>query len=166
MDYIEVGKIVNTHGIRGEVKLNPWTDSLEDLLETEIFYLKKGIDFLPLEAERVRIHKNCAIIKFGGIDDMTEAERYRGQVMYVEKEEVLPDGRFYIADLIDLNVETEEGVVIGRVSDVLQTGAHDIYEIITTEGKKALIPAVSEFVKEISLEDRTIYVHLIEGMLE
>ncbi|MBE7022784.1 MAG: 16S rRNA processing protein RimM [Ruminococcaceae bacterium] len=165
MDYIEVGKVVNTHGIRGEIKLNPWTDNLPEITEIDTFYLKDKDGFRPLHAERVRIHKNCAIIKAAGIDDMNAAEQLRGRVLYVEKMEELPEGRYYIADLIGLSVKTEEGE-IGILSDVLQTGAHDVYEITTTEGKKALLPAVSQFVEEINMDARYIRVRLIEGILD
>ena len=165
MDYIEVGKIVNTHGIRGEIKLNPWTDDVEELITTPSFYLQEGASFRRLDAERVRIHKNCAIIKCKGIDDMTTAETLRGKTLFVMKEEELPEGRYYIADLLGLFVKTAEDI-IGKLTDVLQTGAHDVYEVTTKENKKVLIPAVSEFVKEINLSAGYILVELIDGFLD
>ncbi|MBE7010447.1 MAG: 16S rRNA processing protein RimM [Ruminococcaceae bacterium] len=166
MECIEVGKIVNTHGVRGEIKLNPAIDYVEELTEVDTFYLKDKSGYIPLYAERVRIHKNCAIIKVRGIDDMSTAETYRGRTLFVEKSEDLPEGEFYIEDIIGLTVSTEDEGVIGTVSDVLRTGAHDVYEVTTPDGRKALIPAVSQFVNDIDMDEKIMYVTLIEGMLE
>jgi len=166
MDYIEVGKIVNTHGVRGEVKLNPSVDYVAELTEVDTFYIKTKTEYVKMHAERVRIHKNCAIIKLSGVDTMSEAESYRGKVIYIEKDMDLPDGEYYIEDLIGLSVLDEKEGNIGTLTDVFSTGAHDVYEVTTTTGQKVLIPAVSQFIKEIDMANKQILVCLIEGMLE
>lgn len=166
MDYIEVGKIVNTHGVRGEVKLNPSVDYVAELTEVDTFYVKTKTEYVKMHAERVRIHKNCAIIKLSGVDTMSEAESYRGKVIYIEKDMDLPEGEYYIEDLIGLSVLDEKEGNIGTLTDVFSTGAHDVYEVTTTTGQKVLIPAVSQFIKEINMANEQILVCLIEGMLE
>lgn len=165
MELIEIGKIVNTHGTRGEIKLNPWTDSLESLLELEDFYYKKNNQVYSLKALQVRIHKNCAIIKFQDINDLNTAETYRNVILYVEKEENLLEGRYYIADLIGLCVVSDEGS-LGTVTDVFPTGANDVYEVRTEEGKMIYLPAISQVVKKIDLQAKQIKVRLLEGLLD
>ena len=92
MNLIEIGEVVNTHGIRGEIKLNPWTDCIDSLVDYDKFYFQENGSTYSLKAQSVRIHKNCAIIKLKGIDDMKEAETFRGKVLLVERDENLPDG--------------------------------------------------------------------------
>ncbi|MBQ9914830.1 MAG: 16S rRNA processing protein RimM [Clostridia bacterium] len=165
MELIEIGQVVNTHGIRGEIKLNPWTDFLDDLLDIEVFYDKTKNGVVALEATNIRIHKNCAIIKLRGVDDMTAAEAYRGKTLFVEKEESLPEGRYYVADLIGLKVLTDEGE-LGTVSDVFNTGANDIYEVKRPGQKPAYLPAISQVVEEINIEEGYMKVHLLDGLLD
>ncbi len=165
MELIEIGQVVNTHGIRGEIKLNPWTDFLDDLLDIEVFYDKTKDGAVALEATNIRIHKNCAIIKLKGVNDMTAAESYRGKTLFVEKEETLPEGRYYVADLIGLKVLTDEGE-LGTVADVFNTGANDIYEVKRPGEKPAYLPAISQVVEEINLEEGYMKVHILDGLLD
>ncbi len=164
MKLIEIGQVVNTHGVRGEIKLNPWTDSLEALLETEVFYYVDKGQEKPLHVERIRIHKNCAIIQTEEIQTMSEAERFRGQTLYVERDEQLPEGRYYIVDLIGLRVLTEDGE-LGKVTDVLQTGANDVYEV-RGEGKPIYLPALSHVVLEVNIEEGYMRVSIPAGLLD
>ncbi len=165
MNLIEIGEVVNTHGVRGEIKLNPWTDNLEDLTDIVTFYLKDGDSAVTLYADSVRIHKNCAIIKLENVDDMQTAETFRGRILYVKKEENLPEGRYYIADLIGLSVMTEDGV-FGTISDVFQTGANDVYEVRRKGEKPAYLPAIKEVINEINIEEGYVKVTIPEGLLE
>ena len=165
MKLIEIGEVVNTHGVRGEIKLNPWTDNLEDLTDIVTFYLKDGDSAVTLYADSVRIHKNCAIIKLENVDDMQTAETFRGRILYVKKEENLPEGRYYIADLIGLSVMTEDGV-FGTISDVFQTGANDVYEVRRKGEKPAYLPAIKEVINEINIEEGYVKVTIPEGLLE
>lgn len=165
MNLIEIGEVVNTHGVRGEIKLNPWTDNLEDLTDIVTFYLKDGDSAVTLYADSVRIHKNCAIIKLENVDDMQTAETFRGRILYVKKEENLPEGRYYIADLIGLSVMTEDGV-FGTISDVFQTGANDVYEVRRKGEKPAYLPAIKEVINEINIQEGYVKVTIPEGLLE
>ena len=164
MNLIEVGRVVNTHGIRGELKLDPWTDSIEALTETDTFYYKNGGQDVPLVVEKIRIHKNCLIIKAEGVETMQEAEAFRGRLRFVEREEVLPEGHYYIADLIGLQVFTED-TKLGKLTDVLQTGANDVYEV-RGEGKPIYLPALSQVVLEINIEEGYMKVAIPEGLLD
>ena len=161
MELIEIGQIVNTHGIRGEVKLNPWTDDIGDLLELEVFYLRQGE---ALHVQQSRIHKNCVIIRFEEVADRNAAERMKGTVLFTEKTE-LPEGRYYIADLLGLDVY-EEDKRLGVVRDIFATGANDVYDIKTAEGKSILIPAISGVILSIDTENKRIDVKLPAGLLD
>ncbi len=165
MNLIEIGEVVNTHGVRGEVKLNPWTDSLDDLVDIVTFFLKDGDSAVALYADSVRIHKNCAIIKFENVDDMKTAETFRGRTLFVEKDENLPEGRYYIADLIGLTVMTDEGV-FGTVSDVFQTGANDVYEVKRKGEKPAYLPAIKDVILDVNIKEGTMTVKIPEGLLD
>ncbi len=166
MDHlIEIGEVVNTHGIRGEIKLNPWTDTLDSLVDFDKFYVKDGDNFYSLKAQSVRIHKNCAIIKLKGIDDMKEAETFRGQVLFVERDENLPEGRYYIKDLIGLTILTEDGP-FGTVTDVFQTGANDVYEIKRETGKPVYLPVIKQVIQEVNIPEGFIRVVIPDGLLD
>lgn len=165
MELIEIGEVVNTHGVRGEIKLNPWTDSLDAMTDIVTFYLKDGENAVALYADSVRIHKNCAIIKFENVDDMKTAETFRGRILYVKKEENLPEGRYYIADLIGLSVVTEDGV-LGTISDVFQTGANDVYEVKRKGEKPAYLPAIKEVIKEVNIAEGIMKVIIPDGLLD
>ena len=161
MELIEVGQIVNTHGIRGEVKLNPWTDDLYDLLNLDVFYEKGG---KVLEVENSKVHKNVVIIKFSGINTMNDAEKMKGKTLYTEKTP-LPEGRYYIRDLIGLEVyEVDEK--LGELTDVLNTGANDIYEVKTPDGKRIYLPVIDGVIGDVDLENKKMYVTIPAGLLD
>ena len=161
MELIEIGQVVNTHGIRGEIKLNPWTDDLYDIEELTRLYYENGTE---VEIERSRVHKNTVIIKLSGIDAIEDAEKLKGKVLFTEKTP-LPDGRYYIKDLIGLDaIENEEK--IGTLTDVLNTGANDIYEIKLNDGQKIYIPVIDGVVDDVDLENNKIYISIPDGLLD
>lgn len=159
MELIEIGQIVGTHGIKGEVKLSPWTDDLYDLLDLDVFYFEDGT---PLFVELSRVHKNALIIKFREVADMNAAEAQRGKILFTEKVP-LPEGRYYIKDLIGLSAVTD-GRVFGRLTDVFNTGANDVYEIKTAEGKTLYLPVIDGVIDGVDLEKQEIYVTIPEGL--
>lgn len=161
MELIEIGQIVGTHGIRGEIKLMPWTDDIYDLLDLEKFYYRDGTS---LFVEQSRVHKNMLIIKFCEIKDMNEAELQRGKTLYTEKTP-LPEGRYYIQDLIGLDA-VSEGKIIGKLTDVFNTGANDIYEIKTDDGKRLYLPVIDGVIDSVDLDEHKIYVTIPEGLEE
>ena len=162
MELLECGKIVSTHGVRGEIKINPWCDGPDFLCEFEELYLKDG---RVLELERARVHKNCVIAKVAGIDSIESAMPYINTVVYLNKEDVeLPDGTYFIADLIGLSVvDYDTGRIYGKITDVMQTGANDVYTVTSEEGD-TLIPAISDVVMETDLEAGELRIRPLEGL--
>ncbi len=161
---IDVGQIVNTHGLKGEVKVNPWTDS------PEVFELFKTLytnDNKEYKVNGVRYQKNCVLLKLSGIDDMTSAEKMKNKTLYVEREifENLPDNTFLVADIIGLIVK-DDMVEYGKVEDVITTGSNDVYAVRTKENKTILIPAIKDVIKEINVKDGYIYIVMPKGLLD
>lgn len=165
MDILEVGKIVNTHGLKGEVKVVHWTDYPEVFEDIKNVSLKNGQNF---EIKGVKYQKNNIILKLSGIDKIEDAEKLKNSILYAEKTELgeLPDGVYYVADLLGLRVKTDEGEILGTISDVINTGANDIYEVKREDKKPLLIPVIDDVVLNISMEDGEVLVHLMEGLLE
>lgn len=164
--YLECGKIVNTHGIRGGLKLESWCDTPDDLASLKKVFLKKGKEYICHKVKRASVFKQFVLFELDGINDINAAEMLKGTIVYADRDDIsIDEDAFFIADIIGLPViDLESGEEIGKLSDVLNLGASDLYEINTKNGKK-LIPAVPEFIKEIDL-DRGIFVSLIEGMLD
>ena len=159
---IKVGKIVSAVGIRGEVKVYPYTDYPERFEELEGVYA--GDEWL--EIERVRYQKNVVIVKFAGSDDRNRAESLRDRFLTIDRKDLrqLEEDEYFIFDLIGLEAQDQEGKRLGRVSDVIQNTAQDLYEIETDSGKKYLIPAVREFVTEIDINHGIMKIKPIEGL--
>ena len=166
MDILEVGKIINTHGLRGEVKVAAWTDTPDVFEDLSTVYIKRSGNTTPLTIKNIKYQKNNLIIKFKEFDDINEVENLKNSVLYADRSELgeLPDGVYYIADLIGLTVKKENGEIIGKLKDVLQTGANDIYEV-SREGKKdLLIPVLKDVVLSVNFEAEEIIVRLLDGL--
>lgn len=161
MELIEVGQIVNTHGIRGEIKINPWTDDIENLLDLDVFYDKDG---RALKVENSKVHKNVLIVKFKEISTMNDAEKLKGKTIFTEKVP-LPEGRYYIKDLIGLSV-FEENSLLGTLTDVFNTGANDIYEVRTNDKKHIYLPVIEGVIGDVDLENKKMYVKIPDGLLD
>ena len=166
MDLLEVGKIVNTHGLRGEVKVVPWTDYPEQFEDIEYAYVKTKNDYERLTLSGVKYQKGNIIVRFREITDINDAEKYKNRVLYAERDMLgeLPDGVYYIADLIGLTVVTDDGREIGKISDVINTGASDIYEVKRDGMKDLLIPVTDETVLNVDIDGGSVTVHLIDGL--
>jgi 16S rRNA processing protein RimM len=161
-NYLQAGKIVNTHGIHGELKLNPWADSPAFLANINTFY----IDEKPIKIINSRVHKNFLLVTPEGVNDFNDAIKYKNKIVYINRDDVnIDEGRYFVADLIGLNavnVETDEN--IGIISDILMRPANDVYVITDKHQKEILVPAVPEFIKEVNIENGYIKLRLIEGM--
>ena len=159
--YLEAGEIVNTHGIKGEVKIVSWCDTPEFLCEFKVVY----IDGKPVKVESARPHKNNVIAKLAGIHDIDAAMALKNKIVYIDRSKVkLPEGRHFIADLIGLEIrDADSGNVLGQITDVLTLPASEVY-VVKGEGKEYMIPAVDEFIIETNVEDGFVRVRLIEGM--
>ncbi|MCD8215536.1 MAG: ribosome maturation factor RimM [Clostridiales bacterium] len=165
MDYFSVGKIVNTHGIKGEVKVYPYVDDLNEILGLErVFVEKKG----EIEEKKVlgaRLHKGMALLSLEGVKNMTEAEALKGCVLKITRDMAEPCGEdeYFVKDLYGMEVVTEKGESLGELYDILFTGANDVY-VVKTEGKDILIPAVKQCILKVDLSEGKMTVRLLEGL--
>lgn len=159
--YLEAGKIVNTHGIAGELKIMPWADDPDFLLDFKTLYL----DGKLIQVRSARVHKNAVLMKLEGVDDINEAMKLKNKVISIDREEVeLEEGAFFLADLYGLEVrDTDSGKVLGTISDVLTPPANNVY-VVKGEKREYMIPAVPEFIVETNVDEGYLLVHLIEGM--
>ena len=164
MEKIKLGKIVNAVGLKGEVKVYNYSDSEEVYERTPEIYAGDRL----LKVQNVRIQKNMVILKLSGIDDRNAAEAAKGTELFITEADLpeLPEGQFYIRDLIGMEVEEQGGSFHGVVTDVLQNTAQDIFEVKRDDGKTVLIPKVDAFVQKIDGKERLITVTLIEGLMD
>ena len=167
MEYIEIGQIVNTNGLKGIVKVNPFTDDVNIFEQIKYVYIELKDELKKVKIEQVRYNKNQVLLKLEGIDSIEEAEKYR--TCYIKKEkkkqEELGKDTYYIVDLIGLNVFSTEGEMLGILEDVFPTGSNDVYVVKDNLGKQILIPAIADVVKEIDLKNKKMIINLIPGLL-
>ncbi len=163
--FLETGRIVAVHGLKGEVRVDPWCDSPDFLCEFDVLYFDKGDKEVIIE--NARPHKNIVIMKIEGVDDADEAAKLRGRILYMDREDVeLGEGTYFVQDLIGMEVvDAENGEVYGRITDVKNTGASDIYTVKSDSGE-FMIPAVPEFIERTDIEGGRLYIHMIEGLRE
>lgn len=161
--FLEAGEIVNTHGIRGEVKIMPWADSPEFLCQFKLFYLEGK----PVRVLSSRPHKTMVLALLEGITSVEEAMKLKGKVLSIDRTGVtLPEGRYFLADLMGLTViDFATGEELGKVEDILTPPAHNVY-VVRGKGKEYMIPAVDAFLAETNVDEGYIKVNLIEGMGE
>ena len=164
-DFLKVGVITTTHGVRGEVKVYPTTDEPERFLELDHVLLDTGKEFRDLEIKNVRFFKNLVILKFKGIDNINDIEKYKGHDLWIPREEgqELDEDEYYIADLLGLHVILDDGTEFGTLKNVMETGANDVYIIDTNAHGEVLVPAIRECIQDIDLEKNTMTIHLMKG---
>ena len=165
-EYLECGKIVNTHGVIGEVKVECYCDSPEVLASLKKVYIKKGNAYEVADVVRSFVSKNAAVMRLSVISDMDEAQKMRGVLLYAAREDIpIDEGAYFIADLIGLDVvDADTARVYGSIKEVINRGASDIYVIKTKTGE-VLFPAVDEFIDSVDIE-KAVYIKPIEGMFE
>lgn len=166
MKYLEIGKIQNTHGLRGEVKCASYADSPEILAGFEKLFVKQNDTFIELKISSSRIVKGLVYFVFDGIDSLESAEKYKGALLFCDKDDIpVPPGRHLIADLIGLEVlDNRSGKSYGFVTDYKDIGGHGMYIVKAIDGEEKMIPDVNEFIARIS-DGKAIYVNVIEGLL-
>lgn len=170
MDYFSVGRIVNTFGIKGELKVYPYVDDINEFDDFERVYLKRGsrnTDLKEYKVSGVRYHKGMALLKLSGIPDMTEAEKLKGCEVMISRDMAKPceEDEYFIKDLYGMEVMTEEGEALGELEDILFTGANDVY-VVKTEDNDILIPAIKQCILKIDVENKKMTVRLLEGLRE
>lgn len=166
-DYLRVGVISATHGIKGEVKVYPTTDDMGRFKQLKQVFLDTGKEYKELEIEGVKFFKQWAILKFKGIDNINDIEKYKGRDLLVSRENAvkLDEDEHFICDILDSEVFTEEGTFLGILTDVLETGANDVYVVTTRDKKEILLPSIKECIKEVDAENKKIVVCLMPGLL-
>lgn len=166
-DYLRVGVIASTHGIGGEVKVYPTTDDTNRFKELKEVILDTGKANITLEVEHVKFFKQMVILKFKGIDNINDIEKYRGKDLLVTRENAveLDENEYFISDIIEFEVEDEDGTKLGVLTEVLFTGANDVFVVTTKDKKEILIPNIKDCVLDINLEEKKIIVHLLDGLL-
>lgn len=163
--FLDTGKIVGTHGIKGEVRIDPWCDSPEFLCDFKRLYLdENGRGFIDVKS---RPHKNIVLCKIKGVETVEDAERLRGKVVYIDRNDIsLEEGANFVQDLIGLEVrDVDTNKVYGKISDVLYTGANDVYEI-TNNGKKYLAPVIDDVVKKIDVDSGFVLIRPLKGIFD
>ena len=164
---LEIGQIVNTFGIKGMVKVKPFTDDIRRFDELKTVYVEKNSNQTEYEIEEVKYHKDMVLIKFKGIDKVEQAEMLRNSYLTVSRDSVekLEEGRYYIVDLLGLEVYTDEQILLGTLEDIFNTGSNDIYVVKGKQGKQILLPAIQDVIKQIDIENKKIIVHLLPGLI-
>lgn len=164
---LQVGVISSTHGVRGEVKVFPTTDDVTRFRQLKKVYLDTGREMLPLEIQNVKFFKQFAILKFKGIDNINDIEKYRGKSLMIDREDAvdLDEDEYFIADMIGMKVCTEDGGEFGTLKDVMETGANDVYIIDSLEHGEVLIPAIRECILDVDMDEERMTIHLMEGLV-
>lgn len=164
--YVSAGTITSTHGIRGEVKVYPTVDDPDRFSSFGKVLLSNGKTEVEAEIEKVKYFKNLVIVKFRGIDDINDVMKYRRWNILVTREDAadLQEGQYFEVDIIGLKVVTDDDREIGKITEILHTGANDVYTVKGESGKEILIPAIQQCILDVDLENGVMKVHLLNGM--
>lgn len=165
-ELLQVGAITNTHGVRGEVKVFPTTDDVNRFKKLKHVILDTGKEQIELTITQVKFFKNLVILKFKDLDNINDVEKWKGKPLYVTRKDAVKceKDEYFIADLIGLKVTAEDGEELGEISDVLSTGANDVYVISTPGSKDLLLPAIKECILKVDMQERTMQVHILPGL--
>ncbi len=166
IELLQVGAIIKTHGIRGEVKVYPLTDDVNRFKTLKEVVLEPESDNITLEIEGVKFQKNLVILKFKGYDNINDIEMHVKKGIFVTRDNAveLEEDEYFVADLIGLNVVTDDGEDFGVIKDVLHTGANDVY-VIDHDNKDVLVPAIKECILDVSIDDNVMKIHLMKGLV-
>lgn len=167
IDYLRVGVITNSHGIKGEVKVFPTTDDINryDLLKE--VYIDKKNKFTKFEIESVKYFKQMVILKFKDINNINDVLIYKGMDLYIDRKDAIPlePGEYFIADILGCKVITDDNNELGFVKEVLTSSANDVYVVETTDNKEILIPVIDECILDVDIDKKEIKVHLLKGLI-
>ena len=165
---LRVGVISSTHGVRGEVKVYPTTDDVNRFKKLKKVVLDTGREYIDLEISGVKFFKNLVILKFKSIDNINDIEKYKGKDLLVHREDAvaLDENENYVADLIDLKVVTDDGKVLGYLTEVMETGANDVYVVETEDGQELLLPAIRDCILDVDLDEEVMTVHILPGLFD
>jgi len=166
-EYLEIGQIVNTNGLKGTLKVKPLTDDITRFEDLETVYIQKGKELVEFTIQEVKYSKNMVLLKLEGIDNIEEAEKYKNFYLKINREDAveLEEDSYFIVDIIGCEVYTESQELLGKVVDVFPTGSNDVYTIKNSEGKEILIPAIEDVIKDVDIANKKIIIHLMEGLI-
>ncbi len=166
-EYLEIGQIVNTNGLKGFLKVKPLTDDITRFEELETVYIQKAKELIEFRIQEVKYVKNMVLLKLEGIDDITEAEKYKNFYIKINRKDAveLDKYSYFIIDIIGCEVFTEENQKLGKVVDVFPTGSNDVYTVKNEEGKEILLPAITDVIKDVDVKNKKIVIHLMEGLI-
>lgn len=164
---MEIGQIVNTYGIKGFLKVVPYTDDITRFEDLKSIYIEIKNSLKTFIIEEVKYSKNLVLLKLKGIDDINAAEIYKNCYIKIDRKDAvkLPEDSYFIVDLIGIKVFTDNNEELGNIVDVYPTGANDIYVVKDELGKQVLLPAIGEVIKSVDIKDKRMIVHLIEGLV-
>ncbi len=167
-EFLKVGVVTSTHGLRGEVKVFPTTDDPERFRKLKDVWLERQGNREKLRIGSVKFFKNLVIVKFQGIDDISQVETWRGAELYVERKDAVPlkENEYYIADLLGMKVCTEDGALLGSLKDVISTGANDVYAVDSEKYGEVLIPAIKQCNSRALRTSGVMTVHLLPGLID
>lgn len=166
-EYFGIGQIVNTSGLKGILKIKPFTDDIKKFSNLKTIYIKTKSGLTEFKIEQVRYVKNMVMLKLAGIDTVEEAEKYRNLYIKIlrDQEEELEEGSYYVVDILGCKVNTDANQELGKIVDVFQTGSNDVYVVKDEQGKQILLPAIKQVIKNVDIKNKIITVHLLEGLV-
>lgn len=164
---MEIGQIVNTYGIKGFLKVVPYTDDIKRFEKLKSIYIQTKKSLETVIIEEVKYAKNLVLLKIKGIDNINDAEIYKNCYIKIDRSDAveLPEDSYFIIDLIGIKVYTDEGEALGDIIDVFPTGANDVYVVKNELGKQVLLPAIGDVIKNVDIKNKKMIVHLIEGLV-
>lgn len=164
-EFLEIGKFVGTHGVRGMVRIQPWSDDGEFLTQFKRFYLNGGKT--KINISKITPHGNIVIAAINGVDSIEEAEKLRGQVLYINRDDAkLPEGRYFVSEIIGAKVfDADTGVLLGILTDVSPTGANDVWHIKSGESEY-LVPAIPDVIISVDINTDTITIRPLKGIFD
>lgn len=167
MNYYHVGKVVNTHGIRGEVRVVPITDFVDERFQSgNELVIEKNHELIPVTVEKARPHKGMELVKFTGLDNINDVEKFRDCFLSVaeDQQDDLEDGQYYYRQIIGLDVVTEEGRKLGKIKEIMSPGANDVWVVDREEKRDLLLPVIKDVIKKVDLDQHIVTVELLEGL--
>ena len=167
-DLFQIGIITGTHGLKGEVKVFPTTDDKERFLDLDTVLIDTGKELIEKKVQYCKFFKQFVFVKFEGLDDINDVEKYKRCPLKVTRENAVPleEDEYYVADLLGLTIVDESGVTIGELVDVIETGANDVYEVKTSDGGHVLLPAIKDCILDVDMDEIIILVHMLKGLVD
>lgn len=166
-EYLEIGQIVNTTGLKGMLKVKPLTDDITRFEDLETVYIEKAKELIEFKIQEVKYSKNMVLLKLEGINDINEAEKYKNFYIKINRKDAveLEEDSYFIVDIIGSEVYTDGNELLGKVVDVFPTGSNDVYTVKNSDGREILLPAIEEVIKDIDIKNKKIVVHLLDGLI-